>query len=52
MLQIARKQGFELKFFNYRNPNIKDVGEMSEEDINFGLENAKDMIFGEKAFFV
>ena len=52
ILEIARKFGFELKFFNYRNPDTKDIGDMSEADIKFGLENAKDMIFGEKAFFV
>jgi hypothetical protein len=52
MLEIARKYGFELKFFNYRDPHAKDIGDMSEEDIRFGIEKAKDMIFGEKAFFV
>jgi DNA primase len=50
MLVSAKKYGMELKFFNYNNSKCKDVGEMSEEDIKFGLMTAKDMIYGERAY--
>lgn len=52
MLEIARKHGFELKFFNYRDSTAKDIGDMQMQDIQFGIANAKDMIFGEKAYLV
>ncbi len=52
MLEIARKYGFELKFFNYQDALTKDIGDMSEVDIRFGLSTAKDRLFGEKAFLV
>lgn len=50
MLEMARKYGMELKFFNYNGSSAKDPGEMSEAEIMFGLQNAKDMIYGERAY--
>jgi DNA primase len=50
MIVSARKYGITLKFFNYASTGIKDVGDMTNEQIQFGVETAKDMIYGEKAY--
>lgn len=50
MLDMARQYGMELKFFNYNGVSAKDPGEMSEANIIFGLQNAKDMIYGQRAY--
>jgi len=52
LIVSARKYGIEVKFFNYNGLPAKDPGEMTAEDIHFGLDNAKDMIYGEGAYFV
>lgn len=52
LIVSARKYGIEVKFFNYNGRPAKDPGEMIAEDIHFGLDNAKDMIYGEEAYFV
>jgi DNA primase len=50
MIVSARKYGMTVKFFNYASTGIKDVGDMTDEQIKFGLDNAKDMIYGEAAY--
>lgn len=52
MLEVARKYGLELKFFNYPLKHVKDIGDMSESDIRFGIKTARDRIYGEKAYLV
>jgi 5S rRNA maturation endonuclease (ribonuclease M5) len=49
-LQGARKLGITAKFFNYGETGIKDVGDMNNDQILWGIENAIDMIYGEKAY--
>jgi hypothetical protein len=49
-LDMARKYGIELKFFNYNGEKGKDPGELSVEAITLGLKTAKDMIYGERAY--
>jgi DNA primase len=50
ILGFARKYGLELKFFNYENIEVKDVGDMLESEITLGLQNAKDRIYGKAAY--
>jgi len=52
LLLNARKYGMEVTFFNYNGVEAKDPGDMLEEDIRFGIANARDMIFGERAYLV
>jgi len=49
-LDLARKYGIELKFFNYNGEKGKDPGELSVEAITLGLKTAKDMIYGDRAY--
>jgi DNA primase len=51
-LTSAKKYGMEVTFFNYNGLDVKDVGDMQMQDIQFGLANARDMIFGERAYLV
>lgn len=46
----AKKYGIELSFFNYAGIDVKDVGDMTEEEIHRGISTAKDMIFGKAAY--
>jgi len=50
MIVSARKYGMTLKFFNYASTGIKDVGDMTDEQVQHGVETAKDSIYGEKAY--
>ena len=47
---FARKYGMELKFFNYSNIDVKDVGDMTVAEITMGLSNAKDRVWGKAAY--
>ena len=40
LLQSFRRLGLEGWFFNYGNSDKKDIGDMSEDDIDWGFENA------------
>jgi DNA primase len=48
--QYAKRYGIELSYFNYGDSGKKDPGDMTDEQIAWGIENAKDMIFGKKAY--
>jgi DNA primase len=50
MIVSARKYGITLKFFDYASTGIKDVGDMTNEQVTQGIENAKDSIYGERAY--
>jgi hypothetical protein len=50
MLKFARKYGLNLFFFNYGSSGKKDPGDMTDEEIRWGIENAKSSIFGESAY--
>lgn len=46
----ARKYGINLFFFNYGDSGKKDPGDMTDEEIRWGIENAKSSILGESAY--
>jgi hypothetical protein len=46
----ARKYGINLWFFNYGNSDSKDPGDMTEEQIRWGIENAISALYGESAY--
>ena len=50
MLGFARKYGMELKFFNYEGIDVKDVGDMTEQEIETGISTAKDRVWGRAAY--
>lgn len=47
---FARKYGLNLFFFNYGDTTKKDPGEMTDEEIRWGILNAKSAILGESAY--
>jgi DNA primase len=50
MLGFARKYGMELKYFNYDAIDVKDVGDMTEQEIIRGIETARDRVWGKAAY--
>ena len=46
----ARKYGIDLSYFNYTNADVKDVGDMTEQQIYYGFSKARDMIYGKEAY--
>jgi len=46
----ARKYGLNLFFFNYGDSGKKDPGDMTDEEIAWGIQNAKPSILGEMAY--
>lgn len=46
----ARKYGLNLFFFNYGSSSKKDPGDMTDEELLWGIENAKSSILGESAY--
>jgi hypothetical protein len=46
----ARKYGINLFFFNYGDSGKKDPGDMTDEEIRWGIDNAKSSILGESAY--
>lgn len=47
---FARKYGLNLAFFNYGDSGKKDPGDMTDEEIAWGIAHAKSSILGEKAY--
>lgn len=50
MRGFARKYGIELSYFNYTGIDVKDPGDMTEQEIKQGMDTARDMIHGKEAF--
>jgi hypothetical protein len=50
MRHYARKYGLNLFFFNYGDSGKKDPGDMTDEEIHWGIKNAKPAILGESAY--
>ena len=50
MLEFGRKYGLNLFFFNYGSSGKKDPGDMTNEEIRWGVENAQSALFGELAY--
>ena len=47
---FARKYGLNLSFFNYGDSGKKDPGDLTDEEIAWGIQNAKSSVLGEKAY--
>jgi DNA primase len=52
MRPYARKYGLNLFFFDYKDINVKDPGDMTINQIHQGIENAKSYVLGKEAFSV
>jgi hypothetical protein len=50
MQKFARKYGLNLSFFNYGDTGKKDPGDLTNEEIVWGVNNAKTALLGEKAY--
>lgn len=50
MLKFALKYGLNLKFFNYGDSGKKDPGDLTDEEIAWGIENAKSALYGEASY--
>lgn len=50
MRQFGRKYGLNLSFFNYGDTGKKDPGDLTDEEIAWGIQNAKSALLGEKAY--
>lgn len=50
MRKFARKYGINLFFFNYGGSGKKDPGDMTDEEILWGIANAKSSVLGELAY--
>ena len=47
---MARKYGMDLYYFNYRGIDVKDVGDMTEAEVEHGVKTAKTSILGKAAY--
>lgn len=50
MIEFSKKYGLNLFFFNYGDSNKKDPGDMTDEEILWGIDNAKPSILGEYSY--
>ena len=50
MRGFARKYGMDLYYFNYRGIDVKDVGDMTEAEIEHGITTAKTSVLGKAAY--
>jgi len=50
MRKFARKYGLNLFFFNYGDTGAKDPGDLTDEQIAWGITNAKSSVLGELAY--
>jgi hypothetical protein len=48
--KLARKYGLNLFFFSYPSSGAKDPGDLTSEEIAWGIANAKSSILGESAY--
>lgn len=46
----GRKYGMNVFFFNYGSSSAKDPGDMTDEELQWGIDNAKSAIYGEQAY--
>lgn len=50
MLEFGRKYGLNLFFFNYGSSSAKDPGDLTDDEIAWGIANAISAILGEQAY--
>jgi hypothetical protein len=51
IFDYVRSSGMECWFFNYGDSKCKDVGDMDEVQIRYGIDNAKHFVFGLGAIY-
>ena len=52
LYDITRLAGLECWFFNYKNtPETKDIGDMSSDQIQWGIDNALHCVYGKSAIY-
>lgn len=51
MLARSKRGGFECWFFAYGDSGVKDIGDMTVDQIRYGIDNAKHCVFGESAIY-
>jgi len=50
LLEFGIKYSLNLHFFNYGSSRVKDPGDMTDEELRWGVENAISALFGESAY--
>ena len=50
MRGFARKYGLDLSYFNYTDIDVKDPGDMTENEIHHGIKHARHMVQGKEAY--
>jgi DNA primase len=50
MHSLSNKYGMELFYFNYTGIDVKDVGDMTEEEIQRGIKTARTSVLGKAAY--
>jgi DNA primase len=50
LLEFGIKYSLNLHFFNYGSSRAKDPGDMTDEELRWGVENAISALFGESAY--
>jgi hypothetical protein len=48
--KAATKYGINAFYFNYGDSGKKDPGDMTDEEIRWGIYNAKSSVYGEAAY--
>ena len=51
MFRRSKQEGFECWFFNYGDSGAKDIGDMDDDQVRWGIENARHCVFGESAIY-
>lgn len=51
MLARVKREGMECWFFNYSDTGLKDVGDMTSEQIIWGIDHAKHCVYGKAAIY-
>jgi DNA primase len=51
MFAKCKETGVECYFFNYGDSGAKDIGDMTKEQIEYGIEKAKHFVYGERAIY-
>lgn len=49
-LKLGLKYGLNMSFFDYGDTGKKDPGDLTNEEIAWGIENAKSALYGERAY--
>jgi len=47
---LSRKYGLNVSYFNYGDSTAKDPGDLTSEELHWGIANAKSGIYGESAY--